>query len=68
VPPQTSAFFFALNFAAVSTIVYLLLRYSDAAKAPGAATSAGSSPLLQSEQERSERLLLNILPAPIASA
>jgi adenylate cyclase len=30
VPPQTAAFFFALNFAAVSTIVYLLLRYSDA--------------------------------------
>ena len=28
VPTQATVFFFALNFAAVSTIVYLLLRYS----------------------------------------
>jgi hypothetical protein len=29
VSPQTAALFFALNFVAVSTIVYVLIRYSD---------------------------------------
>ena len=32
VPAATTAFFFALNFTAVSSIVYLLLRYSDSEK------------------------------------
>ncbi|MEF8701480.1 MAG: adenylate/guanylate cyclase domain-containing protein [Candidatus Accumulibacter sp. UW20] len=66
VSPQTSAFFFALNFAAVSTIVYLLLRSSDAAKHQAQQRLQEAHRRLQSEQERSERLLLNVLPAPIA--
>ncbi len=66
VPPQTAAFFFALNFAAVSTIVYLLLRYSDAEKHRAQQRLQEAHRLLQVEQERSERLLLNILPGPIA--
>ena len=59
VPTQTTVFFFALNFAAVSTIVFLLLRYSATEKLK-------THQQLQLEQQRSERLLLNILPGPIA--
>ena len=66
VPPQTTAFFFALNVAAVSTIVYLLLRYSDSEKHQAQERLQDAHRSLQYEQERSERLLLNILPGPIA--
>nr|MBL8411358.1 adenylate/guanylate cyclase domain-containing protein [Dechloromonas sp.] len=63
---QTSVFFFALNFAAISSIVYLLLRYAVQEKAKTQASLEATHHLLQEEQERSERLLLNILPGPIA--
>lgn len=66
VPAQTTVFFFALNFAAVSTIVYLLLRYSATEKQHAQARLEDAHHLLQLEQGRSERLLLNILPGPIA--
>ena len=63
---RTSVFFFALNFAAISSIVYLLLRYAVLEKAKAQASLEETHRLLQDEQERSERLLLNILPGPIA--
>ena len=63
---ETSVVFFALNFAAVSTIVFLLLRYSAIEKQKAQARLQEAHRLLQFEQERSERLLLNILPGPIA--
>ncbi|MEW5890720.1 MAG: adenylate/guanylate cyclase domain-containing protein [Pseudomonadota bacterium] len=63
---QTSVIFFALNFVAVSTIAYLLLRYSVAEKRRAQERLIETNRLLQIEQERSERLLLNILPGPIA--
>ncbi|PKO94671.1 MAG: adenylate/guanylate cyclase domain-containing protein [Betaproteobacteria bacterium HGW-Betaproteobacteria-10] len=63
---RTSVFFFALNFAAISSIVYLLLRYAVQEKAKTQASLEATHHLLQEEQERSERLLLNILPGPIA--
>ncbi len=66
VPTQTSVFFFALNFAAVSTIVFLLLRYSAIEKQKAQTRLEEAHQLLQIEQDRSERLLLNILPGPIA--
>ncbi len=66
VSPQTAALFFALNFVAVSTIVYLLIRYSDNEKHKAQERLLDAHHLLQAEQDRSERLLLNILPAPIA--
>jgi len=66
VPIETSVIFFALNFAAVSTIVFLLLRYSAIEKQKGQARLEEAHHLLQIEQERSERLLLNILPGPVA--
>jgi len=63
---RTSVFFFALNFAAISTIVYLLLRYAVQEKAKAQARLEETHRLLLDEQEKSERLLLNILPGPIA--
>jgi adenylate cyclase len=63
---RTSVFFFALNFAAISSIVYLLLRFAVQEKAKAQASLEATHHLLQEEQERSERLLLNILPGPIA--
>ena len=66
VPTQTSVFFFALNFAAVSSIVFLLLRYSAIEKQKAQKRLEEAHQHLQIEQDRSERLLLNILPGPIA--
>lgn len=66
VPTETTVFFFALNFAAVSTIVFLLLRYSAMEKQKAQVRLEEAHQQLQLEQDRSERLLLNILPGPIA--
>ena len=66
VPLKTTIFFFGLNFAAVSTIVYLLLRYASVEKQKAQDRLEEAHLLLQHEQERSERLLLNILPGPVA--
>jgi class 3 adenylate cyclase len=59
IPPGTTMFFFALNFTAVSTLVFLLLRHAAIEKQK-------AHRLLQQEQERSEKLLLNVLPGPVA--
>lgn len=66
VPIRTSVFFFVLNFIAVSSIVYLLLRYSTLERDRARVRLDEAHRLLQQEQERSERLLLNILPGNIA--
>ena len=66
VPIRTTVFFFGLNFATVSAIVYLLLRYSSLEKQKAQVRLEEAHQLLMKEQERSERLLLNILPGPIA--
>jgi class 3 adenylate cyclase len=66
IPLKTSMVFFALNFIAVSTIVFLLLRFSIAEKQKAQARLLEAHERLQAEQERSERLLLNILPGPVA--
>ncbi len=66
VPLQTAVVFFALNFAAVSTIVFLLLRFSIVEKQKAQTRLNEAHHLLQIEQERSERLLLNILPGQVA--
>jgi class 3 adenylate cyclase len=66
IPVRTSIVFFALNFIAVSTIVYLLLRFSAQEKDKTQSRLREAHQLLQEEQERSERLLLNVLPAPVA--
>lgn len=66
VPAQTIVVFFALNFAAISSIVYFLLRYAAIEREKSQTRLEEAHRLLQAEQERSERLLLNILPGPIA--
>ena len=66
IPPATTIIFFALNFTAVSTLVFVLLRYSAIEKRKAQDRLEEAHRLLQVEQDRSERLLLNILPGPIA--
>lgn len=63
---KVSVLFFALNFVTISTMVYLFLRHAlvDRARARRALEEAHAH--LAVEQARSERLLLNILPAPVA--
>jgi class 3 adenylate cyclase len=63
---QSVAVFFSLNFAAVSTIVYLLISYFVNQRDKLQARVDEQYKLLQEEQQKSERLLLNILPGPIA--
>ncbi|MEW6165331.1 MAG: adenylate/guanylate cyclase domain-containing protein [Pseudomonadota bacterium] len=67
VPVRTSVVFFAMNFLFVSTMVYLLLRYSIQQKLRIQDRLNAAHENLIAEQERSEKLLLNILPAPIAT-
>lgn len=66
VPLKTSMAFFALNFATLSCIVWLLLRFAIVERQRARNALEEAHRLLNIEQERSERLLLNILPAPVA--
>jgi class 3 adenylate cyclase len=66
VPPKTIVVFFALNFVAISSVVYFLLRYAAVERDKSKERMEEAHRLLQAEQERSERLLLNILPGPVA--
>jgi len=66
VPVKTSVVFFALNFATVCAMVYWLLSFAFTERERSRARLQDAHARLQEEQERSERLLLNILPAPIA--
>ena len=66
IPIKTAVVFFALNFAAVATIIFLLLRFAIVEKQKAQVRLNEAHRLLQIEQERSERLLLNILPGPVA--
>jgi adenylate cyclase len=66
VPLATTVAFFALNFAAMSALVYSLLRYAFGERDKARLRQEHAHALLQEEQEKSERLLLNVLPAPVA--
>ncbi|OGA12658.1 MAG: adenylyl cyclase [Betaproteobacteria bacterium RIFCSPLOWO2_02_FULL_63_19] len=66
VPLNVSVFFFTLNFIAISTISYFLLRYAAQQKEAYQSELEQAHRLLQIEQDKSERLLLNILPGPVA--
>lgn len=63
---QSIAVFFTLNFAAMSTIMYLLISYFVRQRDKLQDAVNEQNVLLRAEQEKSEALLLNILPAPIA--
>ncbi|MCK9285819.1 MAG: adenylate/guanylate cyclase domain-containing protein [Rhodocyclaceae bacterium] len=66
VPIRTSVVFFALNFIAVSSLIYILLRHAIGEQNKIKQKLVEAHSQLQVEQERAERLLLNILPAPVA--
>lgn len=66
VPRKVSVLFFALNFATLSTMVYLCLRFAIRERNRTQTLLEQAHARLEVEQARSERLLLNILPAPIA--
>jgi class 3 adenylate cyclase len=59
--------FFVMNVLGVSTTVYLLLQYFMRARERTLAELEESHLALRAEQEKSERLLLNVLPVPIAA-
>lgn len=63
---KTIGVFFALNFAAMSSILYFLVRYFvlETEKIKGRLDQQHA--LLLDEQNKSERLLLNVLPVNIA--
>jgi len=63
---QSIAVFFTLNFAAMSTIMYMLISYFVSQRDKLETAVNKQNRLLRVEQEKSEALLLNILPAPIA--
>lgn len=63
---QDGTLFFVVNLGVISSIVYLLLRYALKRKQTLEAMLQQTNQLLQIEQARSQRLLQNILPAPVA--
>jgi class 3 adenylate cyclase len=63
---QTVAVFFALNFISISAMVYLLLWYFSREKAKLTSELETQRRAIEMERELSDRLLLNILPLPIA--
>jgi len=63
---KTIGVFFALNFAAMSAIVYFLLRYFVVEMDKIREQLDQQHQLLAEEQKKSERVLLNVLPSSIA--
>jgi adenylate cyclase len=63
---EVRAGLFAMNLAGPSIAAFLALRYFTNERDRTRAALAHEHQLLEAEQARSERLLLNILPAPIA--
>ncbi len=66
VPIRTTIVFFTLNFITISIILYLLLRMSISQNRKMHDSLEVAHRQIQVEQERSEKLLLNILPGAIA--
>jgi adenylate cyclase len=64
---KTVAIFFVLNFVTISAMVYLLLWYFSREKTKLKEAVEAQTLLVTTEKELSERLLLNILPAAIAT-
>ncbi|MBI3222519.1 MAG: adenylate/guanylate cyclase domain-containing protein [Nitrosomonadales bacterium] len=66
VPMKTIGFFFALNFAAMSAIIYFLVRHFVMETDKIKSQLDQQHQLLAEEQKKSERVLLNVLPSNIA--
>ena len=65
-PSRIVVLFFVLNVVTVCTLMLLLLRYFVAARDRAEARLAEALQQVRAEQETAERLLLNVLPKPIA--
>ena len=65
-PMKTIGVFFALNFAAISSILYFLVRYFVLETEKIKTQLDLQHTLLAEEQKKSERILFNVLPANIA--
>jgi adenylate cyclase len=63
---QTIAVFFVLNFAAISVMIYSLLWYFGSEKQKLRERVDAMNAEMRMEKDRSETLLLNVLPPPIA--
>ena len=63
---RTIGVFFALNFAAMSAIIYFLVRYFVVEMDKIREQLDQQHQLLAEEQKKSERVLLNVLPSSIA--
>ncbi len=63
---KTVAIFFVLNFVSISAMVYVLLWYFSREKSKLREAVEAQTSAVSLEKELSERLLLNILPQPIA--
>jgi adenylate cyclase len=63
---KTIGLFFALNFAAMSSIIYFLVRYFVVEMDKIKEQLDQQHQLLAEEQKKSERVLLNVLPSNIA--
>lgn len=66
VPMSTIGLFFALNFAAMSSILYFLVRYFVVETERIKTELDKQHALLAEEQKKSERVLFNVLPSNIA--
>src|SRR6266850_381343 len=66
IPMKTVAVFFVMNFTIISTMVYLLLRYFVQARDRFERALAEQHDLVRAEREKSEKLLLSILPGHVA--
>jgi adenylate cyclase len=66
IPHGVVVTFFVLNIIGVSTTAYALLQYFVRARERALAELANEHRALELEQAKSERLLLNVLPQPVA--
>lgn len=66
VPMQTISVFFAINFAAMSSIIYFLIRHFVMEMDKIKIQLDQQHQLLAEEQKKSERVLFNVLPSSIA--
>ncbi len=67
IPQGVVIAFFALNLLGVATTAYVLQQYFVRARERALAELARQHRALELEQEKSERLLLNVLPEPVAA-
>ncbi len=67
IPQGVVVAFFALNILGVATTVFALLQYFVRARERALTDLATQHRALEREQDKSERLLLNVLPEPVAA-